>query len=293
MTAASASLSARAVRTHRPRLRRIAPWVFWTLLAGLGSIIFVLPFVWMVSTGFKPRWEQLVMPPVWIPSRIEWSNFTEPLHRQPVLQWYKNTLILVCFNVFGALLSSSLVAYGFARMQFKGRNLLFMILLATMMLPGQVTLIPIYYFFSRIHWTDSLRPLIVPSYFAAPYYVFLLRQFFMGISTEMDDAAEIDGCNLFDIYWRIILPMSLPALGVVAITEFTWNWNDFFGPLIYINTPVKFTIAAGLRLFQTRADPQIGQTMAMTFLSVLPLLVVFYSAQRYFIQGIVISGVKG
>ncbi|MGQ9553666.1 MAG: carbohydrate ABC transporter permease [Anaerolineae bacterium] len=287
------SVAALRLKTQRSRFRRIAPWVFWTVLAGLGSIAFVLPFVWMVSTAFKPRWEQLVMPPVWIPSRIEWNNFISPLQRQPVLRWYGNTLTLVVFNVFGALLSSSLVAYGFARLQFRGRNLLFMILLSTMMLPGQVTLIPTYYFFSRIHWTDSLRPLIVPAYFAAPFYVFLLRQFFMTISTEMDDAAEIDGCSIFDIYWRIILPMSKPALGVVAITEFTWNWNDFFGPLIYVNTPIKFPIAAGLRLFQTRSDPQIGQTMAMTFLSIIPLLVVFYSAQRYFIQGIVITGVKG
>jgi ABC-type glycerol-3-phosphate transport system permease component len=285
--------AARGVKTRRSRVRRIAPWVFWTLLAGLGSIIFVLPFVWMVSTAFKPRWEQLVMPPVWIPSRVEWSNFLSPVQTKPVLRWYGNTLTLVGFNVFGALLSSSLVAYGFARLQFRGRNILFMVLLATMMLPGQVTLIPTYYFFSRIHWTDSLRPLIVPAYFAAPFYVFLLRQFFMTVSLEMDEAAELDGCSIFDIYWRVILPMSKPALGVVAISEFTWNWNDFFGPLIYVNTPLKFPIAAGLRLFQTRSDPQIGQTMAMTFVSIIPLLIVFYSAQRYFIQGIVITGVKG
>lgn len=293
MTATPVGRRAAVHTTKRSRLRQIAPWVFWTTLAALGSIIFVLPFVWMVSTAFKPRWEQLVMPPVWIPSRIEWNNFLEPLRRQPVLLWYRNTLTLVILNCFGALVSSSLVAYGFARMQFRGRNALFMILLATMMLPGQVTLIPTYYLFSRIHWTDSLRPLIVPSYFAAPFYVFLLRQFFMTISTEMDDAAEIDGCSIFDVFWRIIIPMSRPALGVVAIMEFTWNWNEFFGPLIYVNTPVRFPIAAGLRLLQTRSDPQIGQTMAMTFVSVIPLLVVFYSTQRYFIQGIVISGVKG
>ena len=287
------SVATPAIGTQRSRLRRVAPWVIWTLLAGVGSDIFVLPFVWMVSTAFKPRWEQLVMPPVWIPSQIEWSNFTLPFQRQPVLGWYRNTLTLVGFNLFGSLLSSSLVAYGFARMQFKGRNFLFMLLLATMMLPGQVTLIPTYYFFSRIHWTDSLRPLIVPAYFAAPFYVFLLRQFFMTISLEMDEAAELDGCSIIGVFWRIILPMSKPALGVVAITEFTWNWNEFFGPLIYVNTPDKYPIAAGLRLFQTRSDPQIGQTMAMTAVSIIPLLVVFYSAQRYFIQGIVITGVKG
>jgi len=161
------------------------------------------------------------------------------------------------------------------------------------MLPSQVTLIPVYFFFARLHWTDTLRPLIVPSYFAAPYYVFLLRQFFMTISTEYDDAAEIDGCGVFDVYRRIILPMCKPALAVVAITEFTGSWNDLFGPLIYLNTPAKFPIALGLRLLQIHGESQIGWMMAMTTLSIIPLLVIFYTAQRYFIQGIVITGIKG
>lgn len=286
-------MASSAGRTRRFRLKRVLPSVILTLLAAIGSIVFILPFVWMISTSFKPRWEQMAIPPVWIPSTINWSNYIEPLRRQPVLQWYQNSIVLVFCNVIGATLSSSLVAFGFARLQFRGRNLLFLILLSTMMLPGQVTMIPIYYLFVKMHWVDSLKPLIVPSYFAAPFYVFLLRQFFMTVSTEYDDAAEIDGCTILDVFWRIMLPMCKPALGVVAIMEFTYGWNDFFGPLIYVNTPTKFPIALGLRFFQTRADPQIGHTMAMTFLSVLPLIAVFYTSQRYFIQGIVISGVKG
>ncbi len=283
------------VRTRRRPwlLRDFLPGTFWTLLAGVGSVIFVLPFLWMVSTSFKPRWEQMLMPPKWIPSVIAWKNYTEPLMYQPVPLWYRTTITIVAFNVVGATLSSSLVAYGFARMQFRGRNLLFMLLLSTMMLPSQVTLIPIYYLFTKLGWVDTLRPLIVPSYFAVPYYVFLLRQFFMTISTEYDDAAEIDGCNIFDVYRRIVLPMCKPALAVVAITEFTGSWNDLFGPLIYLNTPTKFPIALGLRMLQTHSDPQIGWMMAMTFLSIIPLLVIFYTAQRYFIQGIVITGIKG
>ncbi|MDI7277547.1 MAG: carbohydrate ABC transporter permease, partial [Anaerolineae bacterium] len=282
------------VRTRRkPLLWRTVPGVALTAAAALGSIVFVLPFVWMISTGFKPRWEQLAIPPVWIPSTIAWSNFTEPFQRQPVLHWYLNSIVLVVCNVIGATLSSSLVAFGFARLHFRGRNLLFLILLSTMMLPGQVTLIPVYYFFARVGWVNSLKPLIVPSYFAGPFYVFLLRQFFMTISTEMDDAAEIDGCGIFDIFWRVVLPLCKPALGVVAIMEFAGSWNDFFGPLIYLNSVRKAPIALGLRFFQTRADPQIGQTMAMTTLSIIPLIAVFYGSQRYFIQGIVITGTKG
>jgi multiple sugar transport system permease protein len=247
----------------------------------------------MISTSVKPRWEQMIMPPKWIPSTIVWANYIEPWLDRPFPLWYRNTLILVACNVLGAILSSSIVAYGFARVQFRGRNILFLILLSTMMLPGQVTVIPIYYLFSRIGWVDSLRPLIIPNFLAAPFYVFLLRQFFMTISPELDNAAEIDGCGVFGVYWRIILPLSRPALAVVAIDQFTWSWNDFFGPLIYVNTPINFPVALGLRFFQGRWDPQIGQTMAMTFVSVIPVLLVFYFAQRSFIQGIVITGVKG
>ncbi len=286
--------AASAVRTHRrPWVWRILPAVVLTLLAAAGSVIFALPFFWMISTAFKSRWEQLVIPPVWIPAKINWNNFVEPLTKQPVPLWFRTTIIIVVFSVIGATLSSSLVAYGFARLRFHGRNLLFIILLSTMMLPGQVTLIPVYFMYAKIHWTDSIKPLVVPSYFAYAFYVFLLRQFFMTISHEMDDAAEIDGCSFLDIYWRVILPMCKPALGVVAIMEFTGSWNDFFGPLIYLNSPLKFPIALGLRMLQSRGDPKIGATMAMTLLSVIPLLVVFYAAQRYFIQGIVITGVKG
>ena len=284
----------RSSGTHRrPAVLRLLPRLFWTLVAALGSIVFVVPFVWMISTSVKPRWEQLIIPPKWIPSTFVWSNYTEPFQTHPFATWYMNTLILVVCNVVGGLLSSSLVAYAFARIQFRGRNVLFVLLLATMMLPSQVTLIPVFYMFTKIGWVDSLKPLIVPSFFGSAFYIFLLRQFFMTIHPEMDDAAEIDGCSLLGIYWRIILPIAKPALGVVAIYEFTYNWNDFFGALIYLNTPTHFPVALGLRFFQTRFDPQLGPTMAMTFVSIIPILIVFYLTQRAFVQGIVISGVKG
>lgn len=293
MTARVAAAREVRVRSWAHTFWNLALRAFWTAVAALGSVVFALPFVWMISTSVKPRWEQLVMPPKWIPSTFVWDNYIEPFRTRPFAAWYMNTLVLVVCNVTGVLLSSSLVAFAFARIQFRGRNVLFLILLSTMMLPGQVTMIPVYYMFSKLGWVDSLRPLIVPSFFGAPFYIFLLRQFFLTIHPELDDAAEIDGCSLFGVYWRIILPLSKPALGVVAIYEFTYNWNDFFGPLIYVNTPSKFPVALGLRFFQTRTDPQIGQTMAMTFVSIIPVLLVFYLAQRRFVQGIVVSGVKG
>ncbi len=284
---------ARAKTRRRSPAVRAAPWVLLTSLAGLGSLIFALPFIWMVSTSVKPRWEQMVLPPVWIPSTLTWANYLLPLTKSPILTWYQNTIILVVGTVIGHTLSSSLVAYGFARVSFPGRGLLFTVLLGTMMLPGQVTMIPVYYLFTKLHWIDTLRPLIVPSFFGSAFYIFLLRQFFMTIPTEMDDAAEIDGCNILDVYWRVMLPMCRPALGVVAIMQFSSAWNEFFGPLIYLNSPQRFTISLGLRTFQNQWMVQVGQVMAMTTLSLIPVLAVFYTSQRYFIQGIVITGVKG
>jgi ABC-type glycerol-3-phosphate transport system permease component len=290
---ASAESAGKTETVRKPWALRVLPTVSWTLVAILGSIIFILPFLWMISTSVKPRWEQLIMPPQWIPSRFVWENYSDPFTSRPFPTWYLNTLTLVFLNVIGSTLSSSLVAFAFARIQFRGRGILFLIVLSTMMLPGQVTLIPTYILFTRLGWVDSLRPLIVPNFFGVPFYIFLLRQFYMTINRELDDAAEIDGCSLFGVYWRIILPLSKSALGVVAIYEFTFRWNDFFGPLIYINTPIKAPVALGLRFFQTRFDPQIGPTMAMTFVSIIPLLLVFYMAQRYFVQGIVMTGLKG
>jgi len=200
----------------------------------------------------------------------------------------------VGLNLIGTLLSSSIVAYGFARLRFRGRNLLFLILLSTMMLPSQVTLVPTYYLFAKLGWVNSLRPLIIPVYFGSAFNIFLLRQFFMTISTELDDAAKIDGCGFFSIHWRIILPLARPALGVIAIFQFTYDWNDFFNALIYLNSPKNFTIALGLRTLQsTMLYTPMQHIMAMTLVAILPVLLVFVIAQRYFIQGIVITGIKG
>jgi multiple sugar transport system permease protein len=264
------------------------------VLVALGSVVFVTPFAWMVSSSVKSAEEVMRFPPVWIPSVIHLEHYIEPWHRLPFSLYYRNTLIVVAFNLVGTILSSSIVAYGFARLRFRGRNLLFLILLSTMMLPSQVTLVPTYYLFAKLGWVNSLKPLIIPVYFGSAFNIFLLRQFMMTVPLELDDAAKIDGCGFFSIYWRIIMPLAKAALGVIAIFQFTYDWNDFFNPLIYINSPHNFTIALGLRTLQsTLLYTPMQQVMAMTLVAMTPVLLVFILAQRYFIQGIVITGVKG
>ena len=259
----------------------------------IGAIIFSLPLLWMISTSLKPEHLVYTIPIVWIPPEVEWSNYSKAWTMLPFTTFYTNTVYLTVVNIFGLLLSSSLVAFGFARIRFKGRDWIFLVLLATMMLPPQVTLIPVYVFWAKLGLVNTFWPLIVPEWLTNAFNVFLLRQFFMSINTELDDAARIDGAGWFTIYWRIIMPLSKPALGVIAIMAFAFNWNNFLTPLIYLNETNKFTIAIGLRLFQTQQQQYMAETMAMTLVAIIPVLLVFYLAQAKFIQGIVISGVKG
>jgi multiple sugar transport system permease protein len=265
------------------------------LVLAVGGFTFALPLLWMLSTSLKPDHLVYNVPIVWLPPQIEWANYTEAWNQSvpPFTVFYANTAYMTVINIIGLVLSSSLVAFGFARIRFWGRDAIFIVLLSTMVLPTQVTLIPVYLFWSKLGLVNSFWPLIVPEWLANAYNVFLLRQFFMSINTELDDAARIDGAGWFTIYWRILMPLSKPALGVVAIQAFAWNWNEFLGPLLYLNEPRKFTVSIALRLFQTQQSQQIPETMAMTVVALVPVLLVFYFAQAHFIQGIVISGVKG
>jgi multiple sugar transport system permease protein len=280
-------------RSHHMTLPVLISRIVIYAIVIVGAIIFAFPFVWMLSTSVKPPGEVFIYPPKWIPSIWEFDHYTKPWSEVPFLTFYKNTAIVVCFDIVATVFSSSIVAFAFARMRFRGRGFLFMLVLSTLMLPSQVTLIPQYVLFAHLHWVNTLRPLIVPTFFGSAFNIFLLRQFMMGIPHEMDDAARIDGATWFGIYRRILLPLTAPALGVVAIFEFTFRWNDFFGPLIYLNTPDKFTIQLGLRMLTTQYTSDVPGTMAMTVVSLIPVLAVFFLAQRYFIQGIVISGIKG
>lgn len=271
--------------------------LFWRTLLYLTiaicAFIFSLPYLWMISTSVKPGYQVYVTPPVWIPDRFEWQNFVEPWRNLPFLVFYRNTITVTVVDIIATLLSSSIVAFAFARMRFRGRGLLFLVVLSTMMLPPQVTLIPTYILFTKLGWVNTLLPLIVPEFFGSAFNIFLLRQYMMTIPLEMDDAARIDGAGWFDVYARIVMPLSAPALGVVAIYAFTHHWTEFFRPLIYLNSPENFTVSLGLQLLNSRYTDAIQQTMAMTLISIIPMLAVFFLAQARYIQGIVISGVKG
>jgi len=258
-----------------------------------GAITYAMPFVWMLSTAVKPGYQVYLIPPVWFPETYQWSNFWVPWGNLPFAQFYANTSLVTFFSVTGTLVSSSLVAFAFARMRFRGRDRLFLLVLSTMMLPNQVTLVPLYLLFTKLGWINSLLPLIVPHWFGSAFHIFLLRQYMMSIPLELDDAARIDGASWIDIYWRITVPLARPAMGVVSIFAFTASWNDYLYPLIYLNETKNFTIALGLPLLSSRYVTEIQQTMAQTVLAILPLILVFFLAQRYYIQGVVVSGVKG
>ncbi|MCB0121697.1 MAG: carbohydrate ABC transporter permease [Caldilineaceae bacterium] len=285
----------RDLQLLRHRIFKVIGRILIYVVLLVGALIFSAPLLWMISTSLKPEGLVAQYPIVWIPPEPKWSNFYTAWNKSvpPFSVFYYNTIYITVINIFGLVLSSSLVAFGFARIRFWGRNVIFMILLATMMLPSQVTLIPIYLFWAKLKLINTFWPLIVPQWLTNAYNVFLLRQFFMSINTEMDDAARIDGAGWFRIYWSIIMPLSKPALGVIAIQAFAWNWNNYFDPLIYLNEPRKLTVAIALRLFETQQSQHIPETMAMTLVATIPVLVVFYIAQARFIQGIVISGVKG
>ncbi|NPV09200.1 MAG: carbohydrate ABC transporter permease [Anaerolineae bacterium] len=273
--------------------RTVGRLVLYPVLVG-GAVILLLPLAWLLSSSLKPLGLIFVVPPQWIPSPIRWQNYVEVWQAIPMALFARNTITITFFAVLGTVASASIVAFGFARLRFRMRDVLFLVLLSTMMIPGQVTLIPQYILFRTLRWLNSFLPLIVPSYFGGgAFNVFLLRQFYMTLPLELDDAARIDGCSTFQIYRRIILPQSKPALGVVAIFGFMGHWNEFFAPLIYLNSTEKYTLALGLNFFRSVEYSAWHLLMAASLMTALPCIVVYFLAQRYFIQGIVFTGIKG
>jgi ABC-type glycerol-3-phosphate transport system permease component len=272
---------------------RLSLTLTYALLLFFGALV-TLPFLWMLSTSLKQMDDIFLFPPKWIPDPIVWSNYPRALSKVPFLLFFKNTFIITFFAIIGTLVSASLVAYSFARLRWPGRDVCFFIVLTTLMLPHQVTLIPQFIIFRELNWIDTLLPLIVPWFFGGgAFNIFLLRQFFITIPEELDDAARIDGCSYLGIYARIIIPMSRPVLAAVAIFAFQNHWNEFLLPLIYIHSRSRYTLALGLRLFQEQYWVDWSGLMAASTVVMLPVLLVFYFAQRYFIQGIVFTGVKG
>lgn len=262
------------------------------LVAALGGLLFLIPFAWAVSSSLKPREQLFVFPPIWIPNPVMLNNYPEALAELPFALFYRNTLIITGTSLLGDVLISTLVAYGFARMTFPGRDALFMVLLATMMLPMQVTMIPVFIIFRSVGWVDTFFPLIVPAFFGSPFYIFLLRQFFLTIPVDLEDAARIDGANHLQILRHIFVPLSLAAMATVAIFSFMHHWQDFFMPLIYLNSKELKTVALGLQMFREEHGTAWHHMMAASILTTIPPLLLFFFAQRYFISGIVMTGLK-
>ncbi len=359
MSAEPVSQSGWRARKRRAEQRR---QVFLHLVLLIGSAIFILPFLWLLSTSLKYDDQMKAFPPQFIPSKSEtvkidgvdqkvwrlkrgnasekvyvldrlenglarvlplglldpsraltvdpsdlheirhfrprWENYSEALDFLPpeykhglIPLW--NTIYITALSILGLILSSSLTAYAFARLRWPGRDIFFLILLATMMLPAAVTMLPVFLIFRFLGWIDTLRPLWVPSFLGSAFYIFLLRQFFLTIPMELEEAAKIDGCSPFTTYWRIMLPLIKPALAAVTIMTFMGSWNNFMGPLIYINSPEKMPLSYALYLFQGAHGGEQGLLMAASTLVMLPVLLVFFFTQRYFIQGITLTGMKG
>lgn len=259
-----------------------------------GGIAFALPFLWMVSSSLKGQAEVFLFPPRPFPKIIRWENYRDALTAVPFGRYFLNSLLVSSMVVIGTVLSSSLAGYGFARINGKGREAIFAIVLATMMLPSQVTMIPTFLIFRSLDWINTLYPLTVPFFFGSAFNIFLYRQFFRGISTETSDAAKIDGCNHLGLYWWIIMPMSRAVTATVAILALFWSWNEFLLPLIYLNSQKLYTVPLGLAMFQQFYDVQTPWhwLMAASVVAVAPLIAVFFFTQRILLQGIVITGVK-
>jgi multiple sugar transport system permease protein len=295
-------LASRATRpdlsSAQARLRaRIGAAFLYFFLVLLGAI-FLFPFFWTLTSSLKDVWELYQFPPAFFPKVPIWANYARVVEKVPFLAWTLNSVKVVVVSTAGGILSSSVVAYSFARFKYRGRDAIFMLTLGTMMLPAQVTMIPQFVLFHKLGWIDSLRPLWVPAWFGGgAFNIFLLRQFMMTLPLELDEAAIIDGASFLRVFTQIVFPLCGPALATVAVISFIGAWNDFQGPLIYLNSREKFTIALGLNYFkgvpESGGVPMDNLLMAASVLATIPCIALFFAAQRYFVQGIVLTGIKG
>lgn len=263
------------------------------LIVAAGGVVMIVPFLWMLSTSLKTTVQSMAFPPEWIPSPFVWENYTRIYEYMPFFRFLYNSTKIAFFVVFGQLLTCSLAGYAFAKLRFPGRKPLFLVLLATMMIPSQVTLIPVFVIMKALGWVNTHYALIVPAFFGSVFGTFLLRQFFLGLPNDLEDAARIDGCTPFGIYWRIMLPLAKPPLATLAIFSFMGTWNDFMRPLIYLSDIDKMTLPVGLALLSNHQDIRIPLIMAGALLSLLPILVLYILGQKYFVRGIAITGMKG
>lgn len=295
-TAQTLRTSPEMVRLRRRKIVRQAIQVVTShIILFAVAILFLVPFLWVIITSLKPENQVFTDPLIWIPKPILWSNYIDAL-TTPAFQFtklLKNTLYYVGMTTLGTLVSSTLVAYALARLRFPGKNVLFLITLATMMLPGIVTLIPTYVLFKTLGWVGSYAPLIVPTFFGAAFNIFLLRQFMITIPWDLTDAAYVDGANDLVILWKVVVPLITPALLVIAVFNIMYIWNDFFGPLIYLKGQEQYPLVMGLYAFRTQHSTQWNLMMAASLATCFPLIALFFVAQRYFIEGITLTGLKG
>jgi len=273
------------------RARALRPITYLLLVIGAG--IFVIPFLFMVLTSIKPIDEIHVIPITFFPHHIRLANYVDAFTVQPMGRYFINSTIVTSLTIVGMVISCTLAGWGFSRAYFWGRDFLFFLVLSTMMIPGQVTLIPVYLIFTKLHWINTFLPLIVPAFFAAqPYNIFLVRQFFRSLPSELNEAATIDGCGPFRLFWSIGLPLVRPAIVTVAIFTCVFSWSDFFQPLIYLSSNKLFTVALGLTAYQSEGFVRWDQLMPASTVAILPVLLVFLFFQQYFVKGLASTGLK-
>ncbi len=282
-----------AAPTGSIRASRLAGNIMLYILLFLGAAAFIMPFLWMLRTALMESAQVQKVPLIWLPDPIRWGNFGEALSFMNFPVLLRNTLIISGTAIVGQVISCSVVAFGFARLRFPGREALFMLLLSTMMLPAMVTEIPRFILFRHLGWIDTILPLVVPAFFGGPFFIFLLRQFFRTVPVTLDEAARIDGCSSLRIFVQIMLPLSKPVLATVVIFNYIWTWNDFWGPLVYLRSSDNKTLSLGLQVFQGVYQTDYHYLMAASLVVLLPILIIYVLCQRYFVQGIVMSGLKG
>ena len=272
-----------------PSLEVIFLYAFLIVLA----ILFILPIFYLFMGSFKAESELFRVPFKWLPDKFQFGNFINMFSSIPFFKYLKNTMFIVVCNIVGSLLSCSLVAYGFARLRWPGRDKVFILVLITMILPYQVTLVPLFLMFTKMKWIGTFLPLTVTCFFGNPFFIFLLRQFFTGIPQDISEAARIDGAGEFTIFSKLVIPMAKPALTTVAIFAFIRSWNDFLGPLVFLGKDELYTLSLAASMLKSNLDPNWSLLLALGAVMILPVLILFFVMQKYFIQGIAMSGIKG
>ena len=285
-------INARASIWQSRKLRQTISTVISHTILIIGAFIMIVPFIWMLSTSFKAPGRTFVYPPEWIPRPFVWQNYVEMWQALPFSQFFLNSVKISTLSTIGQLLTCSMGAFAFSILKFKGRDFLFLLLIATLMIPYQVTLIPTFILFSKIGWVGTHLPLWVPAFWGGAFGTFLLRQFYLTIPIDLAESARIDGANIFQIFTHIYLPLSKPAMATLGIFTFMWSWNDLLNPLIYVSELKQLTLTVGLSFFQNQYGGKWTLMMAGAVVSILPILLIFFFAQKYFIQGIAMTGIK-